>query len=159
MKELPVRVKRRVVEALPDKSSVRTYIMFSDFMTRCTTIRCCRVDSWLHDLQDTWYIFFFFFTHLLSSFWTSSVSFPPRFLPSIFIEHRVQQSHCSLIFHRVLLLMTHALALSASQFVHKKKSPRNYANMRSGVFELTKPTCTRLEDDLIRHRGATGVHA
>ena len=46
----------------------------------------------------------------------------PRFLPSIFIAHRVQQSHCSSIFHRVLL--TPALALSASQFVHDKKSPR-----------------------------------
>ena len=42
----------------------------------------------------------------------------PRFLPSIFIAHRVQQPHCSSIFHRVLL--TYALALSASQFVHKK---------------------------------------
>ena len=31
----------------------------------------------------------------------------------------VQQSHCLSIFHRVLL--THALALSASQFAHKKK--------------------------------------
>ena len=41
----------------------------------------------------------------------SQVSFllPPRFLPSIFIAHRVQQSHCSSIFQRVLL--THALAL------------------------------------------------
>ena len=46
----------------------------------------------------------------------------PRFLPSIFIAHRVQQSHCSSIVHRVLL--THALAFSASQIVHKKKSPR-----------------------------------
>ena len=44
----------------------------------------------------------------------SSLPPPPRFLPSIFIAHRVQQSHCSSIFHRVLL--THALALSASQF-------------------------------------------
>ena len=36
----------------------------------------------------------------------------PRFLPSIFIAHKVQQSHCSSIFHQVLLI--HALALSAS---------------------------------------------
>ena len=81
----------------------------------------------------------------------------PRFLHSIFIAHRVQQSHCSSIFHRVLL--THALALSASQFVRKKKSPRIYASMHSGGFELTKPTYTRLEDNLIRHRGdrATGL--
>ena len=42
----------------------------------------------------------------------------PRFLPSTFIARRVQQSHSSSISHRVLL--THALALSASQYVHKK---------------------------------------
>ena len=42
----------------------------------------------------------------------------PRLLPLIFIVHRVHQSHCSSIFHRVPL--THSLALSASQFVHKK---------------------------------------
>ena len=49
---------------------------------------------------------------------TGVVPSPPRFLPSIFIAHRVQQSHCSSIFHRVLL--THVLALCGSQFVHKK---------------------------------------
>ena len=82
---------------------------------------------------------------------TGVVSSPPRFLPSIFIAHRVQQSHCSSIFHRVL--PTHALALSASQFVRKKKSPRIYTSTHSGGFELTKLTYTRLEDNLIRHRG------
>ena len=82
---------------------------------------------------------------------TGVVPSPPRFLRSIFIAHRVQQSHCSSIFHRVLL--THALALSASQFVRKKKSPRIYTSMHSGGFELTKLTYTRLEDILIRHRG------
>ena len=84
---------------------------------------------------------------------TGVVPSPPRFLPSTFIAHRVQQSHCSSIFHRVLL--THALALSASQFVHKKKSPRFYSSMHSGGFKLTKPTYryTRLKDNLIRHRG------
>ena len=76
---------------------------------------------------------------------------PPRFLPSIFIAHRVQQSHCSSNFHRVLL--THALALSASQFLHKKKSQRIYSSMHSAGLELTKLTYTRLEDNLIRHRG------
>ena len=44
---------------------------------------------------------------------TGVVPFPSRFLISIFIAHRVQQSHCSSVFHRVLL--SHALALSASQ--------------------------------------------
>ena len=74
-----------------------------------------------------------------------------RFLLSIFIAHRVQQSHCSSIFHRVLL--THALAPSASQFVHKKKSERMYTSMHSAGLELTKLTHTRPEDNLIRHRG------
>ena len=82
---------------------------------------------------------------------TGVVPSHPRFLPSIFIAHRVQQSHCSSIFHRVSL--THALALSAGQFVHKKKSPRTYSSMHSGGFELTKLTYTRLEDNLIRHWG------
>ena len=82
---------------------------------------------------------------------TGVVPSPPRFLPSIFIAHRVQQSHCSSIFHRVLL--THALALSASQFVHKKKSPRFCTSMHSGGFEVTKLSYTRLENNLIRHRG------
>ena len=75
----------------------------------------------------------------------------PRFLASIFIAHRVQQSHCSSIFHQVLL--THALALSASQFVHKKKSQRIYTRMHSAGLQLTKLTYTGLEDNLIRHRG------
>ena len=75
----------------------------------------------------------------------------PRFLPSIFIAHRVQQSHCSSIFHR--MLPTHALALSASQFVHKKKSQRIYTSMHSAGLELTKLIYTRLDDNLIRHRG------
>ena len=80
-----------------------------------------------------------------------AVPSPPRFFPSIFIAHRIQQSHCSSICHRVLL--THALALSASKFVHKKKSQRIYTSMHSVGLELTKLTYTRLEDNLIRHRG------
>ena len=83
---------------------------------------------------------------------TGVVPSAPRFLPSIFIAHRVQQSYCLSIFYRVLLL-THALALSASQSVCKKKSPRKYTSMHSGGFELTKLTCVRLKDNLIRHRG------
>ena len=100
--------------------------------------------------------FCFFFSHFYSpasgqAVVTGVVPSPPRFLPSIFIAHRVQQSHCSTIFHRVLL--THALALSASQFVHKKKSQRIYTSLHSAGLELTKLTYTRLEDNLIRHRG------
>ena len=101
-------------------------------------------------------IFFFFFAlfHFPASgqaVVTGSIPSPPRFLPSIFIAHRVQQSHCSSVVHRVLL--THALALSASQFVHKKKSQRIYTSTHSAGLELTKLTYTRLEDNLIRHRG------
>ena len=97
------------------------------------------------------------FAHFpLSSFWKSRGHrcrpFSPPVLASIFIAHRVQQSHCSSIFHRVFL--THALALSASQFVRKKHSPRIYTSMHSGGFDLTELTYTRLEDNnLIRHRG------
>ena len=47
----------------------------------------------------------------------------------------------------------HAIALSASKFVHKKKSQRIYTSMHSGGFKLTKLTYTRLEENLIRHRG------
>ena len=50
-------------------------------------------------------------------------------------------------FHRVLL--SHALAPS----VRTKKSPRIYTSMHSGAFELRKPTYTRLDDNLINHRG------
>ena len=82
---------------------------------------------------------------------TDVVPSPPRFLPSVFIAHRVQQSHCLSPFHRVLL--THAFTLSASQ-LSKKKSLRIYTSMHSGGLELTKITYyTRLEDNLIHHRG------
>ena len=51
------------------------------------------------------------------------------------------------------MLLTHAFALSASQIVHNKKSPRIYASMHSGGLELTKLTNSRREDNLLRHRG------
>ena len=96
---------------------------------------------------------------LLDKSWSQVSSLlPPGSLPSLLIAHRVQQSHCSSIFHRVLL--TYALALSASQFVHKKKSPRINTSAHSGGFELTKLTYTnRLEDNLIRHRGDRLLYA
>ena len=104
------------------------------------------------------FFFFFFSTHIYFPASGQAVVTgvvppfpPPRLLPSIFIAHRVQQSHSSSSFHRVLL--THALALSASQFMHKKKSPRIYTSMHSGGFELTKLIYSRLENNLIRHRG------
>ena len=53
-------------------------------------------------------------------------------------------------------LLTHALALSASQFVHKKKSQRICTSMHSAGLELTKLTYlyqARGYINLIRHRG------
>ena len=72
---------------------------------------------------------------------TGVVSFPPRFLHSMFIAHRGQQSHCSSIFHRPLLL-TRALALSASQFALKLNSLRIYTGVHSGGLRLKKLTYT-----------------
>ena len=83
---------------------------------------------------------------------TGVVRFPPRFSASIFVAHRVQQSHCSSVFHRVLL--THAFAFSASQSAHEQKSLRIYTRMHSGGLELAKLTHIRLDENLIH---ATGV--
>ena len=82
---------------------------------------------------------------------TGVVPSSPRFLPSIFVAHRFQQSRCSSIFHGVLI--SHALALSVSQLAHKKKSLRIYTSMHSGRFELTKLAYARLDNNLTRHRG------
>ena len=100
------------------------------------------------------------FTLLLSSFGQAVVAgvvpSSRRFLPSIFIAHRVQQSHCSSSFHR--LLLTHALTVYAqSKCVHKKKSPPFFTSTTSGGFELTKLTDTRLEDNLIRQQGEWNI--
>ena len=70
----------------------------------------------------------FFFSHFYfpasgQAVVTGVVPSSPRFLSSIFIARRVQQSHCPSIFHRVLL--THALALSASQLC-TRKSPKEF---------------------------------
>ena len=73
---------------------------------------------------------FFLLSHtstfqLLDKPWSQVSSLlPPRYLSSMFIAHRVQQSHCSSIVHRVLL--THALALSASQLVRTRKCPNEF---------------------------------
>ena len=108
-----------------------------------------------------WLAFFFFrLTLVFSSFWTSRGHgcrpfFPPVLGLHFFLSRipgKVQQSHCSSIFHRVLL--THALSrFSQVNLCTRKKSQRIYTSMHSTGFELTKLTHTRLEDNLIRHRG------
>ena len=59
------------------------------------------------------------------------------------------------------MLLTYALALSASQFMHKKKSLRIYTSMRSGGLEPTQLTSysKHEEDDLllVHHRGDRSV--
>ena len=99
--------------------------------------------------------FFSSFSHtstfkLLDKPWSQVSSFLP---PSSCLQFssRIGFSNPTSISHRVLL--THALALSASQLVHKKKSQQIYTSMHSAGLELTKLTYTRLEDNLIRHRG------
>ena len=91
---------------------------------------------------------------LLDKPWSQVSSLPPGSCLQFLSRTKfIQQSHCSSIFHRMLL--THALGLSASQFVRKKKSQRiYYSSMHSVGLELTKLTYTRLEDNLIR-TGAT----
>ena len=93
--------------------------------------------------------FFFFFSHFYfpasgQDVVTGVVPSSPGFLPSIFIAHRVQQSHCSSIFHRVLL--TYALAFSASQFVHKKK-------VHTNLYEYALRGIRNHETDLYQVRG------
>ena len=126
---------------------------YQSFAFECSSFAVC---PRLLNLCALSFFSFSFFSHFYfpasgQAVVTGVVPSPPRFLPSVFIAHRVQQSHCSSTFHRVLL--THALALSASQFVHKQKSQRIYTSMHSAGLELTKLTYTRLEDTLIRHRG------
>ena len=87
--------------------------------------------------------FFFFLAHFYfpasgQAVVKGVVPSPRRFLPSIFIADRVQQSRCSSISHRALL--THALALFTRQFMHEKKSQRIYTSMHSAGLELTKLT-------------------
>ena len=84
-------------------------------------------------------LFLSFFTHIYfpasgQAVVTGVVPSFPRLLPSFFIAHRI------LPVDFPSSVLSHALALSASQFVRKKKSPRIYTSMHSGGFELTKLT-------------------
>ena len=69
-------------------------------------------------------------------------------MPSIFIAHRVQHSHFSSIFHRMLL--TNALALSANNFFLQEESLRVCALGENSTREID---FSRHEDILPSHRG------
>ena len=118
---------------------------------------CSRKSGSILDCSDPRFLLLLlqhtFTFQLLDKPWSqvSSLLLPGSCLQFLSRIDRVQQSHCSSIVHRMLL--THALALSASQFVHKKKFQGIYTSMHSAGLELTKLTYTRLEGNLIRHRG------
>ena len=103
-------------------------------------------DCWLIIYSSSFFVFFLAHFYFPASGHTSrghrcrpSLP-PPGYCLHFFLAHRVQ--HPLIVdFYRVLL--THALALSASQLVHITKT---YTSTHSGWFKLTKLTYTRLED-------------
>ena len=127
-------------------------LLYSIFIVRRTAGRVARRVkpapgtrvSWNNTYGALFLIFFFahfYFPASGQGVVTGVVPSSPRFVPSIFIAHRrVQQSRCLSISHRVLL--THALALSTSQFVHKKKSPQVNLCTRKSPHEFMR-ACTR----------------
>ena len=101
--------------------------------------------------------FFLSYTILLSSsFWTSRVvtdvvPSPPRFLPSAFITHRVQQ--IPLLIEFLLSVDNSRSRAFRKSICAQQKSLRTCTTMHSKRLELTKLTYyTRLEVNLIRHR-------
>ena len=116
--------------------------------------------------DEYFFFFFFFFTHIYfpasgQAVVTGVVPSPLRFLPFIFIflSHiGVSNPTAHRLFIECCYLTLSRFPLSASQVGHNKKSSRVYRSMHSGGFELTKLTYTRLEDNLIRHRGDRQYH-
>ena len=102
------------------------------------------------------YIYLFFRTNLLSSFWKGRGHrcrpFYPPVLAFNFYRAYVQKIPLLVDFSSSVAIITHAVSLSASQFAHKKKSQRIFTSVPSAGLELTKLTHTRLEDNLIPHR-------
>ena len=77
---------------------------------------------------------------------------PPGYVPSVFIARKVQHSQRLVDFHR--MLVTHAFALSASHFVHKKMVPTNlYEYALGGTRTYEIDLYCRHEDNLLGHRG------
>ena len=113
---------------------------------------------WLRWQRCTWYIFFLFLFHtptlqfLDKQSVTGVVPSSPRFLPSVFIVHRVQQSHCSSIFSSSVA-NSRCRAFRKSICAREKVPTRSYEYALGGIRTHDKLTHTRLEDDLIRHRG------
>ena len=75
---------------------------------------------------------------------TGVVPSPPRFLPSIFIAHRVQQSHCSSIF-------IECFANSRSRAFRKSICAQE--NVPTNLFEYALGGTRTHESDLYQARG------
>ena len=93
--------------------------------------------------------FFFFSSHFYfpapgQAVVTGVVPSPPRFLPSIFIAHRVQRSHCSSIFHRVF-------ANSLSRAFHRSICAQE--KVPTNVYEYALGGARTHETDLYQARG------
>ena len=90
----------------------------------------------------------------------------PRFLPSIFIAHRVQQSRCvansrSRAFRKSICAQEKSLRIFTYEYALGRTRTHETevrTSMHSGGLELTKLNYTRLEDNLIRHIWPTVAH-
>ena len=78
----------------------------------------------------TYVLSYFFFSAPGQAVLSGFVLSPPRCVSSVCMAQRVQCSHGSFDFDRILPI--HALAVSASEFVHKKKSQRINTCMHLG---------------------------
>ena len=145
-RSIPITVANRYA-----KVSIDTYCLTNRYVKFCRPIYIAKTSRYLYNIPFflSLFLFLFFLLTLYSpasgqAVVTGVVPSPPRCLPSVFVAHRVQQSHWSSTFHRVLL--THALALSASQFVRKKKSQRI-------LYEYALGGARTHETDLYQARG------
>ena len=100
---------------------------------------------------------FYFILHVLvvASFWISGCygcrPFSPQVLACNF--YRAWGSAIPLPDHFSSIVTDSRSRASCKSILHKKMSLRMYASVHSGELVLTKLTYTRLEDNLIRHRG------
>ena len=150
----PPRFLRSIFIAHTKCSAAPLLVDFSSSVANSRS-RAFRKSQFVHKKKPC----LFFFSHtsafqLLDMPWSQMSSLlPPGSYSQFFFAHRVQQSHCSSIFHRVLL--TDALTLFRKSICAQENVPDEFMRVCTrGGFELTKLTYTRLEDNnLIRHRG------
>ena len=103
-------------------------IFHKNWKTSAVTMTNWMVETQLCKLRGTSF-FLFFFTHIYfpasgQAVVTRVVPSFPRFSPSFFIAHRVQQSHCSSIFHQVSVANSRSRAFRKS-ICEQEKVPTN----------------------------------